>query len=273
MKLFWVGKDNKPVSSTNMSLSWNAQNSIFVGYNDLFGDLPQDATSGRCLFLESNCITSTYSKACWSAGYLDGEFERYNGDGKIIEQGEYSAGKISGKWTYYDDDGSNVTERREYTKENKDEYYVIRYKYGEIFEEGTMVNNQKHGYWKHYFEPDAPSTSLPLNAEGIIAQEGNYDMGNKIGQWITYYIEYDINKPEVPDDAYYQNRQGINNCISSEKNFDTGEKKIFIYGSAGCPATHCNPGLVQYEYIVPNQDNVCKTPSGKTDICASTVCQ
>ena len=109
------------------------------------------------------------------AGVLHGPYQRFVGD-SLVEEGNYYLGVKHGRWVEYDRDGILLDKTKYFKgwlKESKLSYYDNRGQ--KVKEVIPMEYGEKNGMY-YYFH---------LN--GLIAVQGEYLYGQKVGVWREYY--------------------------------------------------------------------------------------
>lgn len=135
-------------------------------------------------------------------GQKDGLWKKYNDEGNLVEEEEFSDGKSSGSTKYYSDNGKLVEEfvfkndfLQEYKafdlagnpvyqnkKEGKNSYDATLYHYnGNKKREGKVQSGKFVGEWKDY------------NMNGVLIELDNYVEGSKDGKSMTYYDNGKLN--------------------------------------------------------------------------------
>ncbi len=96
----------------------------------------------------------------YKEGLLQGEIMFFGPDGKLSEKGNYNKGKREGEWRTYAQSGK-VAYIGTY-KEDKQIGYHAAYDTlsGFILSEGNIMNDNKHGEWKLYFNDDRRMVSF-----------------------------------------------------------------------------------------------------------------
>ena len=96
---------------------------------------------------------------------------------------------------------------------------------------------------------------------------GSYDQGTKVDEWMTFFIEYDIN-PQFPgDDLYYLTRRAIDTCPAKIQNHTKGTRWLYFYGSGRSNAEVCNAGLKLIYRYGAKGDHACLDPDGNLMQC------
>ncbi len=103
----------------------------------------------------------------------EGDWTMYYENGAVKETGSYLNNQRNGLWKSYYEDGVLKSEA-EYTDDygRCTEYYHS----GKIAGEGPKTGTRPVGHWRYYAEGD-----------GTLQSEGDYENGNKNGQWISYF--------------------------------------------------------------------------------------
>lgn len=286
LQLFW----HEPGSETAVDaqvpfLLWNETGGTFENVWPEIVAEPEEQriTSAACMFAEPRCITREREEYCFAEGYLHGPYERLNYYGLVEEQGEYTQGERSGTWTrYLYQNGETLTgrEERDYAG-SEDDYAYRKYEQDVLVEEGSFAGGVRHGPFKYYYGPDSPTDSRPLRAAGLLQSEGSYDQNERVGEWTTYTLRYDIDPPDSsePDfgvalEAWYAERQAIAVCEKTWDDYASGARTTYVYGDPGCPSGICNPGLAMIISVPPGGgDSSCTDPGGAPVDCPSTVCR
>jgi hypothetical protein len=287
LQLMLQGADGDPVSPQVPLYYWNDTTGQFVNpYPDILSQFPADAQSGACMFDPPRCINDDSVEKCWANGVLHGPYKRYDYDGNLVEEGEYTNGVKTGPWTTHGWSSGQEGSRTECTYVDGDEnhYYKREYKLDPaagagafaLVEEGMIVDGYQEGEWTFYFQPDSPTSSSPIRAVGLVREKGSFSQGQKVGEWIENYIEYDQPFPTTYGEAltaYYASRQAVGVCARRKTNMDDGSATSYLYGDPGCADSTCNGGLSMIIYTSPGSTAVCTTASGGPTDCVTTSCR
>lgn len=256
--------------------------------------LPEEATSGGCMFLKETCITTATEKRCWSAGELHGAYERYDSNGRVEQSGTYAAGKKSGTWIDYTYDWEptavepNGRTERDYEGASEDSYYHRKYIGDVLTEEGAYVldpsggyGHVQHGLWKKYNEPN--ESELGTAPDGVLREEGTWSYGSVTGLHTYYMPDFDLSRPQsaygAEWDAYLLNRVATGTCVKSTHDYDT--KTVVTYArinpNSACYAT-CDDPIARVITSVDGEAS-CAPQAGYPDACegfnsgSGAVCQ
>jgi hypothetical protein len=221
-------------------LYWDAGAGEFKNsFPEIVSELPSDATSAGCVFLEPTCTTTTTEKRCWADGVLDGDYERYDWMGRVDEKGTYTAGAKTGVWTDYSYDSSGTDpeplSRDEYEYAADGSYYVRHYMREVLTEEGKWVPSLdggsgfvRDGAWKFYYEPSA---SASHDGPGLLRREGTYDHNTEVGLWTEYAISYDPPRPNgdyTVISAWEEVRVGVDVCVQSTMDNESDTRTWYV---------------------------------------------
>lgn len=98
---------------------------------------------------------------------------------KIKSKGRYIDGRRQGTWTTFDE-SDNMLAQGQYEDDQKIGEWV-EYRDGEISAKGPYVDGKKHGAWSYVSEF---TWNIKASDERQIGRvEGQYNQGNRIGQW------------------------------------------------------------------------------------------
>jgi len=101
-----------------------------------------------------------------------GQWKFYNTSSKVEQTGGYNSGRPDGLWKWYYGNGELLREE-EYFQGQRDGSYTEYSPTGEIITQGLYSEGEKNGAWKY--------------KSGDFSEEGNYIVGLKDGEWLSYY--------------------------------------------------------------------------------------
>lgn len=119
-------------------------------------------------------------------------------------EGQFVDGKRNGEWLSYYDNGQ-LGVKQTFVEGILEGPYLEYTPYGQLVIETSYRNSKPHGVFKRY------------SIGNTLQEQGEYDMGKKIGKWVTYFPETNILESESIYDMsghktgtwtyYYENRR------------------------------------------------------------------
>jgi uncharacterized protein len=137
----------------------------------------------------------------YAEGKPEGAWKWYYEDGQLLRDESYYKGLLDGEMTEYDREG-NVITKGEYIEGKEDGPWYYKIASAEV--EGNYADGMRSGEWKYYDLPDEENPKKVLRFEGKYIEdnphghhvyywdngnkkdEGDYVMGLKNGNWISY---------------------------------------------------------------------------------------
>ncbi len=123
-----------------------------------------------------------------SNGMKQGEWTKYNDEGKLIYIGAFADDEPIGTFTYYFENGEKKAELTYKPEDNSVAQAVVYHRNGKVMSRGTYIYKQRHGLWE-FFDED----------EKLITEE-IYDHGVKTGNWKVYYYNGNLNEETTWED-------------------------------------------------------------------------
>ena len=127
-------------------------------------------------------------QATYMNGVKNGEFKSFYNTSpyNVRVEGEYKDGKRTGHWIFYNNRYTTELHKQregDYANDIKIGEWIFYKSDGDIHSIGEFnpepeLNIHKHGEWKYYSGP---------NDDLVITSIGEYDTGNKNGEWNNYY--------------------------------------------------------------------------------------
>lgn len=166
------------------------------------GKYIKDVREGAWKYYHSN--GNTEQEGVYTNGKPEGEWRWYYPGGQLLREESYYNGLLDGLMTEYDEAG-NVITKGEYVegKETGEWFYRI----GDNETLGSYAEGMRNGLWKYYDLPAGMGKQKVLRFEGRFIEdnphgkhtyywdngnkkdEGEYVMGRKEGEWISYDYE------------------------------------------------------------------------------------
>lgn len=126
-------------------------------------------------FQKSNRVTSSIIKDEGTGLLLHGPYKRYQ-NGELVEEGHYYAGMKDGRWEKYDANFM-LTDK-------------TRWHRGVPAESRLTYHDSTHRKIKEIIPIEygkVKGTYMAFHENGILAEEGKYDNGVKVGRWTEFY--------------------------------------------------------------------------------------
>ena len=137
----------------------------------------------------------------YTKGNPEGDWRWYYPGGQVLREESYYNGLLDGLMTEYDEAGNMITKGEYIEGKEEGEWF---YRSGDNETEGTYAEGMRNGLWKYYDLPTGMGKQKVLRFEGRFIEdnphgkhiyywdngnkkdEGEYTMGKKEGEWISY---------------------------------------------------------------------------------------
>jgi len=141
-------------------------------------------------------IRSTRNIQKDKAQILHGPYKKITDEGEVLEEGVFFKGTKHGRWTRYNQDFI-LMDKEKYSKgwpRDSEITYYDREERKQIQEVIPIEYGQREGYYYYFYE------------NGVVAVEGEYQQGQKVGLWTEYYNYEKRRLPKkqikYPDDPF-----------------------------------------------------------------------